>query len=190
MIRAEINLIQYLANNNRHVVCSAKHELDLLTIALPISLFGYGIEIMLGIDITSFAESQLTLLSAELAAETSSTSALLSSTSPTTLARAGFAITNLTVSSQRTGLGGKTVLELEQDHAIGNNGEIGEHGIRVGDIVRVGEQPRGGERKKEKVGMETRGSEGVVIRVGNKGVQVALGDGDKEGNVVSGRLWV
>lgn len=145
---------------------------------------------MLALDITDFAESQLFLLSAELAAETASTSTLLSSSSPTTLARAGLAITNLILSSQRTGLGGKTVLELEQDHAIGNDGEIGEHGIRVGDIVRVAEQPKGGEKKKEKTGMEVRGSDGVVVRVGKKGLQVALGNDEGEEEVFGGKLWV
>ena len=145
---------------------------------------------MLALNITDFADSQLSLLSAELAAETASTSTLLSSTSPTTLARAGLAITNLILSSQRTGLGGKTVLELEQDHAIGNDGEIGEHGIRVGDIVRVAEQPKGGEKKKEKTGMEGRGSDGVVVRVGKKGLQVALGNDEGEEEALGGKLWV
>ena len=145
---------------------------------------------MHSIDISSFAESQLSLLSAELAAETASTITLLSSNSPTTLARAGLAVTNMTLSSQRTGLGGKTVIELEQDHAIGNDGQIGEHGIRVGDIVRVGEQPKGGEKKKEKASMEGRGSEGVIIRVGNKGIQVALRNEEGEDEALGGRLWV
>ena len=141
------------------------------------------------VNIPAFAEAQLSLLSAEQAAETASTSALLSSTSPTTLSRAGLAILNLVVSSQRTGLGGKTVLELEQDHAIGNAGEIGEHGIRVGDIVRVGEQPKGGEKKKEKTAMEGRGCEGVVVRVGQRSVQVALGK-EEDDDGLGGRLWV
>lgn len=145
---------------------------------------------MCSMDIQAFASSQLSLLSAELAAETASTSVLLASTSPTTLARAGLAVTNLVVSSQRTGLGGKTVLELEQDHAIGTDGEIGEHGIRVGDIVRVAEQPKGGEKKKDKTSMEGRGCEGVVVRVGNKSVQVAVGEGKGEEEAMSGRLWV
>ena len=82
-------------------------------------------------------------------------------------------------------------MELEQDHAIGNEGVIGEHGIRVGDIVRVGEQPKGGERKKEKASMEGRGVEAVVVRVQVKGVQVALGEGKgEEGDALGGRLWV
>ena len=142
------------------------------------------------IDVPAFASTQLSLLSTELAAETASTSALLSTTSPSILSRAGLAITNLVVTSQRTGLGGKTVLELEQDHAIGNAGEIGEHGIRVGDIVKVGEQPKGNEKKKEKAGMEAKGVEGVVVRVGQKAVQVALGKEEEALDGLGGRLWV
>ena len=142
------------------------------------------------IDIPAFASTQLSLLSDELAAETASTSALLSTPSPTTLSRAGLAIINLVVASQRTGLGGKVVLELEQDHAIGNHGELGEHGIRVGDIVRAGEQPKGNERKKEKAGMVGRGVEGVIVRVGQKAVQVALGKEEEDAEGLGGRLWV
>ena len=82
------------------------------------------------------------------------------------------------------------MLELEQDHAIGNSGDIGEHGIRVGDIVRVGEQPKGGERRKEKMGMEGRGLEGVVVRVGQRGVQVALDKDEDNVDGLGARLWV
>ena len=142
------------------------------------------------LDIPTFANTQLSLLSSELAAETASTTSLLSSASPTTLSRVGLAIVNLIVGSQRTGFGGKTVLELERDHAIGSGTtDIGEHGIRVGDIVRVGEQPKGSERKKEKAGMEGKGVEGVVVRVGAKGVQVAL-EKEEEGEGPVGRVWV
>ena len=81
------------------------------------------------------------------------------------------------------------MIELEQDKAIGNDGMIGEHGIRVGDIVKVGEQPKGGEKKREKVNMESKGSEGVVIRVQAKGIQIALGEGNEEDGL-GGRLWV
>lgn len=99
------------------------------------------------------------------------------------------------MSSQRTGLGGKTVLELEQDAAIGSGGEIvGEHDIRVGDIVRVGEQPRGGEKKKEKMEIEKGGMEGVVVRVTKRSVQVAVGKDGRDDEVgldgLGGRVWV
>lgn len=145
---------------------------------------------MAPVDVAQFAESQLSLLAAELAAETASTSNLLATTSPTTLSRAGLAVTNLSLSSQRTGLGGKTVLELEPDRALGSDGEVREHGIRVGDIVRVGEQPKGGEKKREKSSMEAKGAEGIVVRVGKNGLQVALGEGKCEEEGLSGRLWV
>lgn len=142
------------------------------------------------IDLPVFATAQMSLLSAELATETALTATLLASTSPATLSCAGLAILNLVVTSQRTGLGGKTVLELEQDHAIGNVGQIGDHGIRVGDIVRVGDQPKGSEKKREKAGMEGRGLEGVVVRVGQKGIQVALGKDEEDVDALGGRLWV
>ncbi len=141
------------------------------------------------LDIPSFATNQLSLLASELAAETSQSALLLSSHSPRTLSRAGLAITSLTLSSQRTGLGGKPVLELEQDSAVGGE-ELGEHGIRVGDIVRVGQQPKGGEKKAEKKSIEDRGLEGVVVRVGQRVVQVALDKEGDEGEGLGGRLWV
>ena len=142
------------------------------------------------LDLQEFGKARLCLLDAELTAETASTAILLASASPTRLSRAGLAILNLVITSWRTGLGGKTVLELEQDHAIGNRGEIGEHGIRVGDIVRVGEQPKGGEKKKEKAGLEKKSLEGVVVRVGQKSVQVAIDRDEEVVNALGGRLWV
>ena len=60
----------------------------------------------------------------------------------------------------------------------------------MGDIVRVGEQPKGNERKKEKLSMEARGVEGVVIRVGSKGVQVASEQDEGGLEELRGRLWV
>ena len=143
------------------------------------------------LSIPTFAANQLRLLSAEQAAETAQTSDLLSNTSPSHLASAGLALTNLVLSSQRTGLGGKTVLDLEQDVAIvGKDAATVEHGIRVGDIVRIGEQPKGGERKKEKASMESRGVEGVVIRVRGRGIEVAVNEGKGEEEGLGGRLWV
>ena len=105
---------------------------------------------MTAVDISAFATTQLSLLSAELRAELDETSLLTSTHAPSVLARAGLAVLNLTVSSQRTGMGGKTVLDLELDSAVtgGDGGrELPEHGLRVGDIVGVAEQPKGAERK-------------------------------------------
>ena len=169
-----------------------------------------------------FAHTQLSLLGFEQASEIAETTLLLSDSPPTVLARAGLAILNLTLVSQRTGLGGRTVLELGLDPAVaapatakghgggGSSGSAGpgrggggsvpsgvlpEHGIRTGDIVRVSEQPKGGARKKEVEGMKGRGVEGVVTRVGERAVWVAVGkDGDRDdeldGELGEGRSWL
>jgi DNA polymerase alpha-associated DNA helicase A len=143
-------------------------------------------------DIPSFAASQLTLLDAELQAELSETNALLSSHTPVALSRAGLAILNLNVSSIRTGLGGKTVVELGLDSAVVAKGEkpdIPEHGIRVGDIVAVQDQPSGSAKKTEKKELEKKGAEGVVLKVRRENVEVVL---DKEDADVPGgsKLWM
>jgi hypothetical protein len=84
------------------------------------------------VDIPSFAATQLALLEAELQSELSETSSLISNTSPAALQKAGLAITNLSLSSQRTGLGGKTVVELGPDSATASkDGELAEHGVRT-----------------------------------------------------------
>lgn len=139
-------------------------------------------------DIASFAGSQLSLLDKELQAELEETQLLTSTHAPVTLQRAGLALLNLTVSSQRTGFGGRTLLELSLDPAVSSTGELPEHGLRVGDICAVAEQPKGAERKKEREGMEKRGAEGVVTRTHKSTITVAL---DKEDvDVPTGKLWL
>jgi len=143
-------------------------------------------------DIPTFASSQLLLLDAELQAELSETNALLSSHTPSALSRAGLAILNLNVSSIRTGLGGKTVVELGLDSAVVAKGEkpvIPEHGIRVGDIVGVQEQPSGSAKKAEKREGAKKGAEGVVLKVRRENVEVVL---DREDGEVpsAGKLWM
>ncbi|OCL01967.1 hypothetical protein AOQ84DRAFT_443676 [Glonium stellatum] len=144
------------------------------------------------LDIPTFATTQLTLLARELAAETAETSLLASTFSAAGLARAGLAILNLAPTSQRTGLGGKTVVELGLDSAVAGKGregaDIPEHGIRVGDIVGVREQVSGAAKKREREGAAKKGVEGVVLRVGRERVEVAL-DGE-EVEVPGGRLWM
>ena len=141
-----------------------------------------------------FAKAQLSLLAAEQASEVAETTLLLSDTAPTILARSGLAVLNLTLHSQRTGLGGKTVAELGLDPAIaGSNTDLPEHGIRTGDIVRVADQPKGDARKKERSESKAKGVEGVVTRVGERAIWVALGQGssgDDDVDLPGGKLWL
>ncbi|KAF3074651.1 DNA polymerase alpha-associated DNA helicase A [Trichoderma lentiforme] len=141
------------------------------------------------IDVPSFAATQLALLDQELQSEIQETSSLISNHSPTGLQRAGLAITNLTISSQRTGLGGKTVLELSPDSATSSTGELPEHGIRTGDIVLVAEQPAGSAKKREIKELERKGARGVVTKVQRAAVNVALDEG-KDEVVFAGRVWM
>lgn len=139
------------------------------------------------LDIPTFAASQLQLLDRELQAELEETSLLASQSAPAALQRAGLALLNLHVSAQRTGLGGKTVLELELDPAVGG-GELPEHGLRVGDIVGIKEQIGGSAKKKEKNEADKQGVDGVVVKVQASSVSVAA---DKEEiDVPAGKLWM
>lgn len=144
------------------------------------------------LEISAFATTQLALLTQELAAETQETHLLTSTHAPSVLARAGLAILNLNVAAQRTGLGGKTLVDLALDNAVAGSGEggkeLGEHGLRVGDIVGVAEQPKGAEKKKVRAEMEAKLVQGVVVRVGREALVVAL-DRD-EVDIPQGRLWM
>jgi len=141
------------------------------------------------IDVPTFTSTQLALLERELAAELAETSSLSAAASPAALQRAGRAVLNLVVGSQRTGLGGKTVVELVRDPALGTSGlDEAHHGVRVGDLVAVRERIGASARKRDKADSESRGVEGVVVRCAAKGIAVAL-DGD--GVEVPGeRLWL
>jgi DNA polymerase alpha-associated DNA helicase A len=141
------------------------------------------------LDIPSFTTTQLALLDLELQSELLETSSLISSSSPSALQRAGIAITNLILVSQRTGFGGKTVVELGPDAATASKeGELQEHGIRTGDIVVVSEQPAGSAKKRELKEMEGKGVRGVVTKTGRGAVWVALEK--EEGEVEGKRLWL
>ena len=140
---------------------------------------------MVSTDIAAFASAQLSLLDAELQAELAEASSLVSQSSPTALQRAGLAITNLVLSSQRTGLGGKTVVDLEPDSAIGGD-DAPEHGIRTGDIVSVQEQLS--TTVKKRVRDEAHRSTGVITRLRGRRISVALSEGEED--LSPKRLWM
>lgn len=156
----------------------------------PLNLVDIAINTtMAPIDVPSFADQQLKLLAAELNAELEETALLTATHAPSTLARAGLAVLNLAVSAQRTGLGGKSLVELSLDPAIaGIETQLPEHGMRVGDIVGVSEQPKGAEKKKERQDMEQKQVQGVVVKVLREIIVVAL-DKD-EVDIPGGKLWL
>ncbi|KAI2466627.1 DNA helicase [Annulohypoxylon bovei var. microspora] len=143
---------------------------------------------MKSVDVPAFARTQLALLDAELQSEIHETSGLIAGTSPSSLQRAGLAVTNLSVASQRTGFGGRTVLELGPDSATGN--ELPEHGIRTGDIVLVAEQPAGSAKKREVKDLERKGVRGVVTRIKRDAIAVAVDEDREDAAGFAGRVWL
>lgn len=142
------------------------------------------------VDVPAFARTQLALLDAELQSEIQETSGLISAASPASLQRAGLAVTNLVVSSQRTGLGGRTVLELSPDSATSGTGELPEHGVRTGDIVLVSEQPAGSAKKREVKDLERKGAKGVVTRIKRDVIAVAIDEDKEDAASFPGRVWL
>ncbi|KAI2613605.1 DNA helicase [Hypoxylon fragiforme] len=142
------------------------------------------------VDVPAFARTQLALLDAELQSEIQETSGLISAASPASLQRAGLAVTNLVVSSQRTGLGGRTVLELSPDGATSGTGELPEHGVRTGDIVLVSEQPAGSAKKREVKDLERKGAKGVVTRIKRDVIAVAIDEDKEDAASFPGRVWL
>lgn len=152
------------------------------------------------IPIPLFANTQLALLADEHAADVSSsalasTAASVSPATRRTLQATGYALTGLLLSQCRTGMGGRLVGEFVGDPAMagssksrdkdeagggGQEGRLGAHGIRVGDVVRVNDISGGKKGAKDKDKKDSgagaaKALEGVVTRVGEKGVWIAFG---------------
>lgn len=166
------------------------------------------------VDVPQFASAQLALLARELQSEIAETADLVAAHSPQALQRSGLALTNLVLSGRRTGMGGRTVVELSADPATtttttssspgsSGGGQLPEHGLRTGDIVLVAAQPAGAAKRREMKEMERRGVKGVVVRTRRADVSVALdggggggadgkggADGGDEDAVLGGRVWM
>lgn len=145
-------------------------------------------------DIPLFASTQLHLLNAEHATELAEQTALITSLPPAALQRRGLALLNLTLAAQRTGLGGRTILDLAPDAGLNGADRLPAHGLRAGDIVRIAEQPAGAAKKKDKAALEARGVDGVVHRVLDSKLVVAVRADDDDAGVEAlaaggRRLW-
>lgn len=147
-------------------------------------------------DITAFAVSQLALIAREKNADVLQQASLTNQLPPVALVRHGLALTNLVPAGQRTGFGGRTLLDLEPDGAIVSDGKLPPHGVRQGDIVRVEVQPAGSATRKEKADIKDAGVDGVVQRVFDNKVSVAINPAADDSAAVdriltSGkRLWI
>lgn len=112
------------------------------------------------------------------------TNDLLATLPPKKLAAHGLAVLNLVISNTRTGLGGRTVVELEQDKSTSSSIEedLNTGDVRIGDIVRV--QPA-----KSKPD-ENNGIEGVITKVTSKNISFAVEERHEANTDIEGRLWL
>ncbi|KAJ1976465.1 hypothetical protein H4R34_003969, partial [Dimargaris verticillata] len=82
----------------------------------------------------AFVCRQADLITKERTLELDTTAELLRSWSPLHLQRLGLALVGLRITGLRTGLGGKTLVDLEAPHSSGR-GTLPTHQLRPGDIV-------------------------------------------------------
>jgi DNA polymerase alpha-associated DNA helicase A len=156
---------------------------------------------------TLFVEPFLNAINIEQKADTVFAESYIKSYSPKKLAQLGLAITNLVITSGRTGLGGKSIIDFELDSAVKNGNDIIPGSIRVGDIVKVLKMGNTNEIvKKQKAisnssnksvtsdGEVSTGSiDGVVIKINANGISVTIEDSNFDENTLysdSSKFWL
>lgn len=145
-------------------------------------------------DIEDFVQDQIAFITAERDLESADTKAATVNFSKKELERRGLAVTNLEISGSRTGFGGKTLVELE--HAGGTQGSAKDQQLfftgimKSGDIVRIEEQPAGSAKKLAMAEASKNGAEGVVSKVSDSKLTIALSHEDGELPSTNGRVWV
>lgn len=109
------------------------------------------------------------------------TDSYLEAYSPKKLAAFGLGVINLIMSNMRTGLGGKTLIELTLDPAFSRpEDEIVPGSLRVGDIVKL---DRMGSTKSE--AEESTSLEGVIVRISRKAISVSVEEDASDESLLS-----
>lgn len=128
------------------------------------------------------ADTFLKAVELEKTAEVEAVDLLLSCITPKKLASQGLALINLHISAIRTGLGGRTLLELSNDMGYNDEPEIDPGAIRVGDIVKI--------EASKKANPES--IEAVVTKIGLKLIVVALEEQEEQKmlNLELERVWM
>eukprot|EP01135_Chromosphaera_perkinsii_P003688 Nk52_evm6s252 gene=Nk52_evmTU6s252 len=118
-----------------------------------------------------FVEKQLKLMEMERECEVEERTALLQKYTTNQLVKKGYCLNKLEIAGLRTGVGGKTMIDLEMNRALCESDKLPAHKFRVGDIVAFGvghhhmqqkDQGASGSGDGEK---QTEKMEGVVARV-------------------------
>ncbi|CCH45172.1 DNA-binding protein SMUBP-2 [Wickerhamomyces ciferrii] len=146
------------------------------------------------------SEKFLKCIDLERNADIDQTSDLLNSLPPKKLALKGLAIINLTTESIKTGLGGRTIIELKNDLGGHEDDSIVAGDIRTGDIVKIDKMSSSNSTKK-KVKSNGKnnddsdsnfGCEGVVTRLSNSSIVITVDESSEEKilNIINDNLWI
>lgn len=117
--------------------------------------------------VASFTDKFRNAINLEQSMDMNSTTEYLNAYSSKKLARLGLAVVNLVIDNIRTGLGGKTVIELIVDPALGSDKEVEAGTIRVGDIVKL-------DRMGDNNEASTDDLTGVIIKLNSKSISVSI----------------
>ncbi|KAJ7178081.1 AAA domain-containing protein [Mycena filopes] len=135
--------------------------------------------------LSTFFARQRTLLAQERAAEVERSSLLLSNCGPKLLEQKGLSLGGLGVVGVNIGLGGKTLVELERPTAYHTSPIFPPHTLRPGDLARIeanvsatGSSKKGAAAKKPVEGKAAQAAEGVVYRVTDTRIVVAIDGSD------------
>ncbi|TCD62127.1 hypothetical protein EIP91_007302 [Steccherinum ochraceum] len=136
-------------------------------------------------QLRAFLDRQKELLQKEREAELDRYALILSNSSQKLLEQKGLALGNLTVANVSVGLGGRTLVELERSTAYHLSPLFPPHELRPGDIARIEENASTAAKKKlvksTEGGREARENEGVVYKVSDTRIVLALDTSESSG---------
>ncbi|CAH2354596.1 DNA polymerase alpha-associated DNA helicase A [[Candida] railenensis] len=130
------------------------------------------------------AASFINAINIEQKADSLATDEYLAKYSPKKLAQFGLAVVNLVISNLRTGLGGKTLIELSVDSAVSNpDDDINPGSIRVGDIVKLSKMDNKKTSSDEKDNLMD--VDAVVTKVSSKFIAIAVDEDSSDEKILN-----
>ncbi|KAJ3918394.1 P-loop containing nucleoside triphosphate hydrolase protein [Lentinula edodes] len=132
-------------------------------------------------QLLAFIDRQKLLLNRERDAEVERSSLLLSNCGPRLLEQKGLALLGLGIHEVKIGLGGKTLIELERPSAYHTNPTFPPHNLRTGDLARI--EANITTKSKKQASTDTKDStvEGVVYKVSDTRIVLAVDSEDDLG---------
>ncbi|CAK5263685.1 unnamed protein product [Mycena citricolor] len=130
--------------------------------------------------LAEFFARQRLLLAQERAAEVERSSLLLSNCGPKLLEQKGLSLAGLGVVNVNIGLGGKTLVELERPTAYHTSPLFPPHTFRPGDLARIETNVTSNAKKTAKKTESQPQTEGVVYRVTDTRIVIAVDGGADE----------